>query len=540
MKKTSTHLLSLFTGLFLLMTSLTAQAQFFPAVTPDDVMIDPTGGNIFSVRNTGNDVVDYSGRELRVMTWDGLNPSFGWDFDYGASVGSLRIEGLNLGFVSDPDIVGDPQGSGLIAITYLLNQGGSNETWVEIHRFNGSTFNLYMPPMQVDNGSGTVCDNPNIDLDFGPGRAVITYEQGSRIYARVLDIFAPILLGNIFEVSGPCIGMPGFHPDVACYFDQNTGNTTVTFTYIVYNGVQKRLVIQQEDLNFIISNPNTSCSAVYYPYNVAMSEVLDYPRVAAPIQNPLNHPRDMHVVVRHGNPSMALIAGFTHHASSYGVGTIYPRKLNTEHNIYMCGDNSRPAVTYKGDYLIATWTYKDGCYISGDSEIIMRLMMPDGATLYPDYSLVNVNLSGDQMASSVSGRHNYISDNTFYSFFDYNVNFMRYKSSDCANTNLRIARPEKPEPAISKVNEGLKIYPVPVTGKASIEFSIGKEETGYSVEVVSITGKVVRTIDLKGAKEGNYKLEFNKEKGSLSLPAGVYLVKLNSSKTTKLTKFILQ
>jgi 1,4-alpha-glucan branching enzyme len=82
----------------------------------------------------------------------------------------------------------------------------------------------------------------------------------------------------------------------------------------------------------------------------------------------------------------------------------------------------------------------------------------------------------------------------------------------------------------------IKVYPNPVQQNASIDLTL--PETGnVQIDILNIMGQKLRNIKSGFLLKGNYTVEFNNNK---NLPAGVYLLKVNTKTSTGTVKIILK
>ncbi|KAA9345654.1 T9SS type A sorting domain-containing protein [Adhaeribacter soli] len=539
MKNVKLLTLSLLTGGFLFAANPT-QAQFQWAANPDNIMADPGGNQIYKVENTGNDVGEYNGKEFKIMAWDGLKPSFGWDWANGSVVGSEYIKGTSLGTVRDPDIVMDAHWFGRIIITYELDQGSGPEIWAELWEFDGSNMNLINGPQQVDIPGNGPSSNPNIDTDFKNKFGIITFEQNNEIYAHGFEFYGSGgLNGNIFKVSGSCVsGVKSSQPDVALYFDWNTGQTVVSFTYVYDDGSNKVLLLQQEDYYDVLNNGSSNCNIVYKVDYVNSGSVLETPRIAAPHQNISSDPYDVQIVAHRIDNSNWLdqIVAYSMNAGAHGPGNFYTTVVNDQHSLEKC-PNLYPAVAFVDKTVVVAWAYEDSnCgIINKDYEIVVRQLDYTGIPYYTDYSIANFDLNGNQYAPSVAGRHD-MNNETLYSFYDDKQEYILYKSSHHSNQNLRKGntKPFTPATAGNTASKaGLNVYPMPVQNQATLQFTVAEGETVHALELYNLTGQKVRTFAASGKKAGVHSVEFNKKAAGSELASGVYLLRLTTNKSSQ-------
>ena len=109
--------------------------------------------------------------------------------------------------------------------------------------------------------------------------------------------------------------------------------------------------------------------------------------------------------------------------------------------------------------------------------------------------------------------------------------------ADTFNVTVTASRPLKISPdAITLSNNGLRIYPNPTTGEATIEYDV--PAAGYvSLEVFDIAGKKVKTLLSQQKNSGVYIYSLNTRNGYLQ--PGIYAVKLYSVGKQVAQKFIV-
>ena len=537
MKKIKLLSAGLLTGISLLGFN-PAQAQFkWSAQRPQD-LFGPASTLISGVQNTGNDVTNFQSSELKVMVWDGDRPALGWSWKDGLVTGTIDLAGSNLrGTITDPDVVITHDETGNIIVTYVLHKDNTSSIWAEVWGFRGSSLALLQAPVQVDNLNGSNSSNPNIDLDFylRDHGAVITFEQGGEIYGR---IFNPATGPdrNIFNVSGRCFSGNNSQPDVAMYLENKTGGQTiVSFTYIHNDGRNKTLVLQQEDINNLINQAGSDCRVAYEVETVPAWQTLENPRIAAPTQLVTGiDPYDCQIVAHLNDSRKDYITGYNLNGTANGRGNIVRNILNNGYALSDCS-NRFPAVSYVGKAIIASWVYDDGgCQqINGSEEILVKQLDLSGAPLYTDYSVVNDALVGSQRTVSVAGRHS-IQNKALYTFYDEAYEGILYKSALFTNQNLRQGNAS----GLATLNSKLQVYPMPVTGTSTINYTIEEGEVSVALALYSLTGQKVKTLPVQNQAVGNYTTPL--EKTGSELVPGLYELRLSSNKKQQSTKVVIQ
>lgn len=89
--------------------------------------------------------------------------------------------------------------------------------------------------------------------------------------------------------------------------------------------------------------------------------------------------------------------------------------------------------------------------------------------------------------------------------------------------------------SLSKNIADLKIYPNPVVGEATVTFT-NPEGAEVTAEVMDLTGKVVKTVDLGYHSVGEQSIRLN----ATDLESGIYFIKLNAGEFTTTRKFTVQ
>jgi len=530
MKALKTPLIGLISGLILMVSSSTVHAQFIPASTPDAQISN--GQPILPPMNVANDVVTFKNGELKAMVWDGDVPTLAFDYKDGAVTGMFALgQGgpAGVGLITDPDVVIDPNGSGRMLVVY---KGQDDQIYLELFEYNDIGGAQVSPPKLVNPTTG-FCNSPNVDVS-ATGDVVITWEENGDIFARRFN-FVSGLYPHTLKVNGDPLSPSGLcsSPDVAIARIPGSlvPSYMVDFVFIKeYNG-KKSVWLQRVTLDEITSGgkgvKNYGYGFTKQLFSADPGQTLGAPRIAAPADNPALSPYDFTVVVRVNDGSSDHLWAITHHLATAGFDQLNYTELNANPNdITMCG-NGDPVVSYVGNAIITAWTYADGAcaLISGTKEVIVRQLAWDGTPLYPDYSIVNFDLMGDQYRIAVSGNHSAIGQ-TFYTFYDENAQSIAYKSSEYSNIDLKWTGNETPDAETS-----LDVYPVPVMDEMTLSINIAKGETPEMLEVYNMAGQVVYRFDASNLHEGNNTLTWNAKNENVG--AGVYMIRLVTDKSTK-------
>jgi hypothetical protein len=338
--------------------SLQSYSQFIQPVQTEKFVQGP--GNVPAAGapdNTGNDTRDFDGeRNMRVMCWDGDQPSFAWDNAKG-NKGQRDIEGTISGTVTDPDIVLGKDGRRAM-IVYLIDNVVHYEVW----EWNGVDFVVDIPHTQISQTpTANVCNNPNVDVTR-TGEVVAVWERDDEIKTRAGDMTNGFGAYPITTLSG-CNFDKGTRstPDVSIYEHDNASASTSVVSYVFKidessnNNIdlvvhQELLVdIQNGSLNFL------DCQLLYDGQTFPMSA----PRIAA------NHfdgtgvnNDDFTVVVQRDDlAGHNFIEGFVRKNSSNkfsaGNPTVILNSANAPDLSHCINDN--PVVSYVGDYIITSW-----------------------------------------------------------------------------------------------------------------------------------------------------------------------------------------
>lgn len=200
-------------------------AQFINPVTPDIAASCLST----SVLNTGTSAFG----DLQAVVVDGSDPSIIF-IDYSTVPPTefcFPIQAFAQGAsVSDPDVVWDYSGSGLLLVGYESNLGPSG-IWSEMWDWNGGS-----PTPVTGYGTGgffnfsTGATYPNVDADV-VGNAVVVWERAGDIEAMTVDFPTLTPSGNTCLVNvGGCGMNRSIEPDVAIrYFN---GNSFVDFVMV--------------------------------------------------------------------------------------------------------------------------------------------------------------------------------------------------------------------------------------------------------------------------------------------------------------------
>ncbi|MCF8299408.1 MAG: T9SS type A sorting domain-containing protein [Saprospiraceae bacterium] len=437
----------------LAMNNKNSYSQFFVAAIYNDLV----AANVNGVENTGNDVRVFSTNtdyNMYIMTWDGDAPGFAWDDALNGYTGTLDIEGVQQGTVTDPDIVLYNDGDMHALIVYLLDDDVYYETWD--YDAGANTWNLTNNPSAICSDD---CVCPNVDVDE-TGNTAVVWEKDNRIYAVAGDI-----QGN-FQAT--LLIKEGHTPDVALNTDPNlTPDPPVNFVYVQDVGTNSYLRSLGTYYSNIFNGWAVGGYNTLYTADLSNNEYFGRPRIAGPIYN-IYGPLECEIVVKYYRAGRHYIQ--SHHINNPSS----PEIINNNLPVDISGEiNKDPAVSYVGDHIIVSWTYDDAGlgYASSTVDVISRQLYAYDGTLPPPppplpppppfdvYSVVNRYTNGVQGISSVAGRFSKIPyfEDKLITFFDEDISVVNYKIRPFASTQFRYKQPEieadiYPNPTINIVN----------------------------------------------------------------------------------------
>lgn len=390
-----------------------------------------TGHNTLQAQNTGCGQSNDGSKLLQVMTWDGIKPSFGWNYS-GTTTGFQALEAAAQGLkVTDPDIVSYyVSGKYFMVAVYLVDNGsGINRAFYEEQAYDPSTntWVVITPPVSIDNGTGQGCSSPNIDVDRVSGDAVMVFEEGKSIFANALNIPSNNLYGPqlIADGTGAFIRR---QPDVAVYEDGGgTLPIIVSVTYISeYTGSPNTVqvdLVQPTLLNVQGTGPIPSPISPIPFGPVPASQVLELPRIAAPFFPIGNASRtDCMIAVRNNSGSGDEIHTLTRYAA-VAPGTTINNIVNAPLTSSYSKANSRPVVTYIGDGGFVGWQYDDANFgkLNKNLDVIGTWVDLSGRPLTyfnNDLLVANKQVKGNQVVPSVEGRNGLNVSNALAMWFD--------------------------------------------------------------------------------------------------------------------------
>lgn len=486
-------------------TNFISAQTFYPAFT-----IDSTYAQYSNVENTGNDAVQYSnsGLDMKVMVWDGDNPTFYWRLDDDDNQviysGYLPIDTNSSAnqLVRDPDVVLSEGG----AVALIVYEKGDS-IYVCSKEFVSNQFQHKFGPFAFGKGS-----NPNVDaahryLDI---RCVVTWEYDNAIFTKGTNIDGVDTTATL--VLKPTDGDPDYsRPDVAVYYyAQQTVVVSYIFAFEKPNDnwgfrVEQHYIdsIFDPTRAFMDTLKNPDRTPKLGPFS---DMTVGYPRIAAPAvqQDPFDFSAvvDVHYLYDFIGEYVWEIWNITYFNNNFDSivkinRQYFPPDVAT-HNY----QNRKPVISYCGDNIHVAWEYYDDpCYILPNPrwQIIKLTLFLTGIPA-DHYSVVNRWIFNNHHIPSIAGRFT-IHNEVFYTFYDSDNREISCKSSDAGNINLRKG---KPKPRIS-------LYPNPTSGVVYCSISDTDELT--TMQVFDLYGRLIHssdrisdeaTIDLSLYRSGMY------------------------------------
>ncbi len=532
MKTSKTILIGLMSAIVLTFSSSAVFAQFTLATTPEKYL--PGTGSTVAVQHVAADMTAFKSSELRVMAWDGDVASWAFDYRDGFLRGIFPL-GQNgpasLGAPMDPDVVVDPSGSGRSIVVYI--DGNTNQIYREIFEYTDLGGKVVDAPKLVNPSPG-ICSSPNVDVSPN-GDVVITWVQDGDVFARRFsfanDLYPHVLKVNgndpISPANGTCtsadVAISGISSSV------NGGNYMVDIVYNSDLATKSTTILQRLSLDEITSGGKGTKNKGYgFTKQIMSGELgtLGAPRIAAPANGALS-PFDFTVVMRISDGIVDHIVALTHNLAINGFDNVVYHEINTKPNDLSTCTNSDPVVAYVGNSIITAWTYTDtACaLLNGDQDVIVRQLDLSGNWLYPDYSVADLDINGNQLTPAISGRFS-TTGLTFYAYFDQDKRDIAYKSSEFANLSLK-----KGSESLPVAETSMEAYPIPMGNEATLNINIAKGETPVSLNVYNLSGQIVDQFDATSLNEGNNLITWNTKQENID--AGVYLIRLITDKTTK-------
>ena len=506
-------------ALFMTFGFQSAQAQFCLPATGET----PLAGQTIA-QNTGNDISNASGDPFEVMCWDdpANQASFGWDYGFGAQTGTQALLGNFLGPVEDPDIVLDPTGDAIISVVYRVNTGGLWRIYYEEHRYDIGTNSwvVVTPPTNVDNGFGTDCSNPNIDMQYHLKRTVITWEEANRIWGRAGVLAGGFSASSLYVSS--CTGTDGEQPDVAI------SENDIIYTFIGDNGT--RLWAWPSTYAATFAGGAAACTGVLLRSTVWPGEEFFGPRVAMIAGGPFGE-----VVVHYTDGAHNFIYGYNSQTgyTETQINLVCPPISMVDYG------NMHPAVSWSDDEIIVVWDHDDGwngtgpVHLGGEREVVANQLDQFGNVINCFcVSVVNTTFNpgdGTQRNPSVAGRYNWIYQDMHYFWVNDGWGSVDYKRSNYANINLKEDVAE-----VQAVEADVTVFPNPFNENATISVVLEEGETAQTLQVLDMTGKIVGAYNVNGMTEGTYNFQLSEISNSLT--SGVYLVRFVSDRSSKTIK----
>ncbi len=464
-----------------------------PAQDPDIILYPaPT----WDIENTGCDIREgfAIGQKRGVMVYDGSDPYIQWFDGNGNPTGIALLSGI-----LDPDVVMTSDGSQAF-IVYELN----GDIFLDFYLWNGS----YQLNGQMNLGLG---NNPNIDISLHNYIAITWVDDLGNIKSVVGDFSSGSL--NLSATSDITNNEEDRTPDVAIFELQ--GNIKVKYTYVSFDKKAKKevLKVKQADYldvfnNSVTSNP-TLLRTIYLSY-----ESFGRPRIATPpfIDASPHNINDYMIVIDYkffdGQSPDWKILGYNTYNNNLTTNIL----LNP--NIVSI-NNSKPVVTYAGDFIVISWTsdiYQNGALAN---EVVSRKLYNYGSLMNNTISIVNNFIQEYQYTSSIAGRftegefnlHHYVNEGW---------GNMEYKVTNAASTVLR-KNTHTTSPSIS----------FNISSDGILELSTKIQN--YRLSIYNILGQLLIS---KKALNNSSQLNIN------GLPTGNYIIRVESTEIAETFKFI--
>jgi|GEM_PF-6951930 len=531
MIKNSNYLLLL---LFTMACAIQVKAQ--PLQAPGIAEINASSSPQVQVSHTGNSVVEYEGRPLKISVWDGHSPGFHVDYDNGAVTDEYKLQSVGTsagGTPQDPDVVIGPLSDGKFVIVYVW-QGG--RIFMESWKFDGVNCIPDLPPTMISS-PGEYCDNPNIDQSVEIG--AIVWRQGDDIKGRTINMFT-LGLGPEVEFAG-CMNGEKSLPDVSVYSNGFNRIANVVFLRENNAGAQQ-LFYQRINLNdFEVGTP-APCAfpnlRMLKSHASSADGIFYRPRIAStPYSTTTPHDyRDCHIVVTEYLPGLTTrVTGFNHRESVWGAENFHEETHSNavDADLTQCG-NFNPAVSYIGcQRILVGWTYRElfsgPCLATSGYQIVGRLLNLSGQPVQTNFSRISQDLSEKHWCTSVSGR--YISQFTyvatgFVTFTRSNTHKVRYKTINCNSSVMKQAETAEPMAPLDN------IFPNPFNNQLTIGVENTSDQLLTSVEIMDLNGRVLKTWAGNDLLKGYQELQWNAD----SQPAGIYLIRLTRNDDVILKK----
>ena len=438
----------------------------------------------------------------------------------------------DIGFVhSNPNI--DANLNGLIAVV-----------WQQTQTFTASVSVTSLPPGLFSN--------------FTYPQS-ITFDRSYLVQGTIDGTFLSCQNNN--GTQGVVVSYPGMlyeqttTPDVAVS-EGTTTSTVVSVSYIrrTANGIgnyslPNQLVVKQFKYNVCTRTGVGEPVVTYSPYFlqednpgaswdlpsgvVFGTSLSTIPRIAASSSS--SNPADVQVVLNLTitNCGIASVYEIRNFGKSLGVWTSSGSSGSLVNSAFTSLEANRPAISYHGgngnNYLITWQGTGYGSSVStanggGSGVDIWGVTYANGTPSITNngYSRVNFNATGNQLLSSVAGRHT-VTNGTSHLFVDTNKGYLSWKGSQAlgGSSNFRAA-PTTAQPA--GLGDALRAYPNPSDGAVEFQLNLKANER---VEQLLITDLMGRTIEqLPVPQEGATRVTWTPKR---RLPTGNYRVKLTTN-----------
>lgn len=313
-------------------------AQFTNPTLPDQSY---SAGTVAG-RNTGCDILEYSGDVYRVSVWEptGTTQSFGWVVNLGATqyVGTLPFTAT--GAIGDPDVclLIKPITNTIFAAVVYYDI--TNAEWdLEFYEWDLPSTQFIPTTSFFQLATGPFGTSINIDGNDHPDSefAIVWDDVNGDIHTTVGDMGSLVLYNDLTLIDG-------IQPDVSLFYDGN--NDIAHLTYINPNG---RLVVLDYDFPTLASGSTGTPFTALLEWPTQTGGVYSYPRIASPIGSS-GTTSEWTVVVEEldTSPFNSLIVGYNNGVPApifYNDGTApSPANLTAVHNYYVsvCYDSNYP------------------------------------------------------------------------------------------------------------------------------------------------------------------------------------------------------
>jgi len=484
--------------------------------------------------------------------------------------GTASVQGSSVASHIDPDVVIDPDGSGLFLIVYQRHDGSVAphwDIWYEAWKYDHVTNTVtQVQPMTMVNSprpSNVRMNHPNIDIGHD-GLVVFSWAAGTPVgvpneiwaralYLPTLSFLAPdVLINTCDPVNHQMLPLT---PDVALH--RHDAENVVNITYLTREtgGNGTNLVLQRMSW-FELANGIPPDCANHTILKSVPTATLSNPRIVAPRYYPSSpfNALDVNIVVADGSNGTRRIQNFSHHASSFPIGTFAETTVNgfpANQPNYGVGSNEQPVVTYTDSELLVGWLSTNANYstpnactgLSGGAvqntelqreRYITRKLNIDGSIIANQpYSIVSEKRSYTPAMSGKNGNA------VFFSFLEFGFDqelFNKFGNPAVLNFKQEPEQEFAELPQLASVGElAVKLYPNPTTDAFRLEIAQVPEAAVQQVYVTDLMGREVLRLAVSDTPaDGVLTLNGNMEE----LPAGLYLVNIQTDAAVQSLKLL--